>query len=64
LLLLDAKHVLQQALVLSVLLDTRLMDMEDVLHAMLAHTLLLVDPVLLVPMVNGPMLQALLAQIV
>jgi len=56
--------VLLQSLVPSVLLDIKVMEMEDVLHAVLELILLLVDLVLLVPMVNGQMLLALLVQIV
>jgi len=63
-LLLDVNFVLLQSLVPSVLLDIKVMEMEDVLHAVLELILLLVDLVLLVPMVNGQMLLALLVQIV
>jgi len=63
-LLLDVNFVLLQPLVPSVLLDIKVMEMEDVLHAVLELILLLVDLVLLVPMVNGQMLLALLVQIV
>jgi len=63
-LLLDVNFVLLQLLVPSVLLDIKVMEMEDVLHAVLELILLLVDLVLLVPMVNGQMLLALLVQIV
>jgi len=63
-LLLDVNFVLLQPLVPSVLLDIKVMEMEDVLHAVLELILLLVDLVLLVPMVNGQMVLALLVQIV
>jgi len=62
--LMDVILVIQRPLVVFVLLDMKVMKMEDVLPAMKEHTLQPVVLVLLVLMANGQILQVLVVQIV
>jgi len=57
-------HVRMVVLALNVKLDTKVMDMGDVIFAMLEHTHLLVDLVFLALQANGHLLEVMLAQTV